>query len=249
MNLEKYIDEGVKLYDSIYSKLDAWSKAKQAARAKLKAEAVRLTQEAANEEHDKFVKEYEEKLSAILSELDSGLSEIEGKYLQEVNGFYSLDGSAINAEDKALLEAGILTVDEVISMVYKYADNPTKERIIKKYTEENHIQNLPTDAVKALLRAASGGDKEKFVFTKFKQLMGTPVSMAEQDMAGTDAFANTVKKAGEYAEECKLDLLRAKGTLTDAEKRTLAVAESNRVAAANAKYDPHHIDYGWHWGE
>lgn len=50
-------------------------------------------------------------------------------------------------------------------------------------------------------------------------------------------------------ERCKLDLLRAKGTLTDAEKRTLAVAESNRVAAANAKYDPHHIDYGWHWGE
>ena len=249
MNLEKYIDEGVKLYSGIYSKLDTWNKAKQTARAKLKAEAVRLTQEAANEEHDEFVKEYEEKLSAILAELDSGLSGIEGKYLQEVNGFYSPNGSAINVEDKALFEAGILTDDEVVSMIYKYADNPTMERIIKKYTEENRIQNLPTDAVKALLRATSGGDKEKFIFTKFKQLMGTPISMAAQDMAGTDAFANTVKKADEYAAECKLDLMRIKGALTEEEKKMLAIAESNRRTAGNAKYDPRNIDYGWHFGE
>lgn len=88
MNLEKYIDEAGKHYQSAYAKLEVWDKEKQVARNKLKAEAVRLTPEAATEENEKYVREYAEKLQAILDELKAGLDEVESRYTQEVKSYY-----------------------------------------------------------------------------------------------------------------------------------------------------------------
>lgn len=246
MNLEKYIDEAGKHYQSAYAKLEVWDKEKQVARNKLKAEAVRLTPEAATEENEKYVREYAEKLQAILDELKAGLDEVESRYTQEVKSYYTPNGGMIDANDQALLASGILSDAEVIEMIYRHADNPTMLRVLKQHTERNHIQNLPTEAHRAIYQAAASGEKEMFVWGKFNQLMRTPVNMADSGLAHTDAFANTVLRSDDYIKDCKLDLIRLKGAaMTSSDKAQLAKATSEKIATDNAKFDPHGVDYGW----
>ena len=238
MNLDKYIDQALVHYKSAYSKLDAWERERQAATAEFQKEAQRLTREAAVEENARLVREFREKREAIVNELKEAVAAVEAEYMQEVKAFYAPNGAAISAEDQALLASGILSVEEVSEMILKHAENPTMERIIKKYVNENHIENLPVEAAKALYRATYGGESEQRIFNNFKQLVYTPVSMANEGLAGTETFMACALKADEYAKDIKIDLLKAKLALNDQEKETLRQVEHEQMVAKNGGYDP-----------
>lgn len=242
MNLEKYIDRAVELYQKAYGKLDAWERERQEARKKYKTEALRLTHEAAVEENARLVKEFNEKRDAIVNELKDGVAAVEGEFLQEIKAFYAPNGAAINAEDQALLSSGIMTMDEIDEMVLKHAENPTMLRIIGRYAAENKLQ-LHTATLKAIYRATSAGEKEQRIFNQFKQLVNTPVSMAQQGLAGTEAFMTAAIKADEYAKDAKSRLLLAKVSVSEADMAMAKQMEHENWGAYIARNDPAGMDY------
>lgn len=243
MNLERHIDRALEHYKTAYSKLDAWQRAKQEAREAYNKMVTRLTREAAEEENAKLVKEYTDRLQEILAELNTGVAEVEAEYMEEVENFYAISGMRIDAGDQALLASGIMTVDEIAAMVVRYGENPTMLRIIGNHVTANHVE-LPTNAVRAIMRAASAGENEKRIFTKFKDLVNTPVRMAQQDLAGTEAFMNTMLKADEYAKEIKVELTMSKLVWSDRDLEMLSAANKERMEEQNKGF-PGGMDYNW----
>lgn len=244
MNLEKHIDKATELHKAAFSKLDDWHRAKEAAKAKLKKEAARLTPEAAREENAKIVQEFGDQCKAIVSELKTALASVEKDFMKDLGDFYAPNGAAIDGADQALLASGILTASELSEMVVKHAENTTMLRIIGKYATERGMK-LESAVASALVRATKGGENEQRVFNTFKQLIGNPVRMAEQGLAGTETFMLTALKADEYAADAKAGLLRARVFIDEETKAALQKHATESAEAQNAAYAPHARDYNW----
>lgn len=238
MNLERHIDKATAAFTAAYSKADSWRTEKVAAFEKYHKDALRLTKDAAVEENARLVKLYADKFATIENTLLSELAEIETAYSAEVKNFYAPDGAAIDAADNALLNVGILTVQELTEMVTKHAENPTMLRIIERYTKEQRIE-LSGDVQAPLVKARSGGNTETKIFDTFKQLALAPVYLAASENVGREVFMRAAMSLDDYAENAKLNILRAKLVLTDSEKEALQQAEHKRMVAQNGGYDPH----------
>lgn len=234
MNLERHIDKAVEHFQKAYSKLDDWGKEKETAMERFKAEAPRLTEQAAKDENARLMAEFNEKRDAIVVELTETVAAVEADFSRETKAFYAPDGAAINVADQALLASGIMNAAEVSEMVVRHAENPTMIRIINKYVQESRME-LPTDIRKAIQRATSGGENEKKVFDTFRQLAYAPVRMAEQGMARSEHFMATALKVDEYAKDAKIRLLSAKLYLNENEREQLRKAEQEAMDKHNGK--------------
>ena len=238
MNLERHIDKATAAFTAAYTKADSWRTERVAAFEKYHKDALRLTKDAAVEENARLVKLYADKFASIESTLLSELAEIETAYSAEVKNFYAPDGAAIDAADNALLNAGILTVQELTEMVTKHAENPTMLRIIDRYSKAERIENIPDDAWAAMTKAQSGGRTETKIFDTFKQLALAPMHLAANENVGREVFMRAALSLDDYAENARINLLKAKLVLTDSEKDALQQAERKRMVAQNGGYDP-----------
>lgn len=239
MNLERHIDNATAAFTAAYGKVDAWRTEKVAAFEKYHKDALRLTEDAAVEENARLVKLYADKYESIEKTLLSELAEIEAAYSAEVRDFYTPDGAAIDAADNALLNAGILTVQELVEMVTKHAENPTMLRIIERYSKAQRIENIPDDTWVTMTMAQSGGKTETKIFDTFKQLALAPVHLAASENVGREVFLKAALSLDDYAENARINLLKAKLVLTDIEKEALQQAEHKRMVAQNGGYNPH----------
>lgn len=223
MNLEKHIDAAASLYKGTYKELDNWERAKQQEEKALKERSYKLTREAANDEHTAFVKKYNDMRDNIISAHKMELDKIEQAYLQEVEEFYQPDGTVIDKGDQGLLYSGILKPEEIAKMVVKHKDNTTMLRIISQSMKDDSIdiESMPTAIRRALYYAEKAGEKERLVFSKFNQLMATPIRMAASGLAGTEAFMNSMLNADEYVERAKNDLVKAKIFITEEDQAAI----------------------------
>lgn len=242
MNLDRYIDKALEHYKSAYGKLDDLVREEKAAKEAYKKESQRLTNEAAREMYEGIVKDFRTKREAITKELNDSVATIEAEYLREVKAFYTPNGADINAEDQALLASGILSVDEVAEMILRHAENPTMQRVIKKYVGDNHIDNLPGEAAVALNKANMGGEAEQRIFNKFKQLVNTPVALANEGYGGTEGFMTSALKADDYAYTIKIELLESKIALSDSEKAEVGRAKAAAIEKANQRFFGNKLD-------
>ena len=214
MNLEKHIDAATAIYKETYNKLDKWQRAKTAEGEEVKQRSYRLTREAANEEHTAYIAKYNGQLEEIISQHKAELEKVEATYLQEVADYYRPDGAAIDQNNIALLESGILTTKEFEEMAVKHAENATMLRIMDKYISR-HSPELDMRIKAALFNANKAGEKEKTVLKSFEQILNAPIAMAQQGLAGSEVFMDTALKADEYAEQKKVELLKAKIFVSD----------------------------------
>lgn len=214
MKLDKHIDSATAIYKETYNKLGKWQRAKTAEGEEVKQRSYRLTREAAVEENAAFVAKYNRQLEEIISQHKAELEKVEAAYLQEVADYYRPDGAAIDQNDKALLDSGIVTVKEFEEMAVKHAENATMLRIMGKYTS-NYAPELDMRIKAALFNAKKAGEKEKAVLKSFEQLMNAPIAMANQGFAGSEAFMTSALRADEYADQKKVELLKAKIFVSD----------------------------------
>lgn len=223
MKLEKHIEAAAGLYKGTYKELDKWERARQEEEKALKERSYKLTNEAANEEHTAFIKKYNDMRDNIVNAHKMEIDKIEQAYLQEVEDFYQPDGTVIDAGDQALLNSGILMPEEIAKMVVKHKDNTTMLRIILQSMKNKgkDIEEMPTAIKRALYFAEKAGEKERLAFSKFNQLMATPIRMAASGLAGTEAFMNSMLNADEYVERAKNDLVKAKIFITEEDQAAI----------------------------
>lgn len=239
MKLDKHIDAATAIYKETYNKLDKWQRAKTAEGEEAKQRSYRLTREAANEEHDAYIAKYNGQLEEIISQHKAELEKVEAAYLQEVADYYRPNGELIDQADKALLDSGIMNVNEFEEMAVKHAANPTMLRIMGQYSQ-NYEKTLDIKVKAALFGASNAGNKEKSILKSFEQLMNAPISMAQQGLAGSEVFMNTALLADEYAEGKKVELMKSKIYISDDELKVIKEyekAEGERQSQRNKGKD------------
>lgn len=224
MNLEKHIDAAMDAYQQAFSKLDKWRNKKSKAAEKVHEQEEKMTKDAAFTIHAEFVKEYEEKLRTIQSELNEEVDKTEKAYMNEIADFYQPNGEAINQADKALLDSGILKKEELRAMIQKHGENPTMLRIIGKDVKAHNIE-LDFSSVTALKRAENAGQKEADIFKSFRQLCRTVIGMGGSDSVSRELFLKSAVNAEEYAEDAKIEILKASLYLDDEKKAKLEAME------------------------
>ncbi len=224
MNLEKHIDAAMAAYRKTFGKLDNWRNEKAKAAKKVYEQEEKMTRDAAFTLHAEFVKEYEEKLRAIQSELDEEVDKTEKAYLNEIADFYQLNGEAIDQADKALLDSGILKKEELRAMIQKHGENPTMLRIIGRDVNAHKIA-LDFSSVTALKRAEYAGQKEADIFKSFRQLCRAVVGMGGSDSVSRELFLKSAVNAEEYAEDAKIEILKASLYLDNEKKAKLEAME------------------------
>lgn len=223
MNLEKHIDKATAIYKETYRKIDKWAVDRETEYEKVKQNSYKLTREAASDEHDAFVKKYDEKFKNILEVHNAELEKVFEAYNQEVHEFYRPNGEMIDMADKAILDSGILTTQELSEMVIKHRENPTMLRVINKHVNNNYKQfeDINYRISEVMKRAEMSGRKEERILKSYKDLMHAPIGMAQHDPIRTEAFINAAGKADEYTEKTKYDILAAKFVLTEEEQKKL----------------------------
>lgn len=243
MNLSKYFDEIASAYHEAYKKLDAWRTERENAKEAFKEKADKLTPEAVREENAKMVEEFESKSTAIWTELSEKVAKSEDAFKQEVKSFYAVDGKAIDEADKAALESGVMTSDEVAEMVVKHSENPTMLRIIRKFAIE-HNMNFEVAIERALRLASKGGEKELKALERLKNNLKCAVDLATGNYS-RELFLNTALKESEYVQDAKIELLEAKLFIDEKTREELEKYASDQIAESQKNYDTKGVDYNW----
>lgn len=211
MDLNKYIDDAAVIYKNTYAELDKLRIEKQNEERELKRNSHRLTKEANDEDQAALKKKYADLQTNIITAHTEELAKIKAGYFKEVDSFYQPDGSAIDQNDRLLLESGILKANEVAGLIEKHKDNTTMLRIISQKASEEILNEMPVNVQRTLLLAEKAGEGEKRVFNSFNQLMGNPIRMAAQGIHETapESFLYSVERAEKNIEGAKKDLLNA----------------------------------------
>ena len=125
-------------------------------------------------------------------------------FTAEVMEYYRPDGSKIDQNDIAVLNAGFpLRDDEVFDLIVKHQENNTMLRSIYAYIKQNRMTGrVPTQLLRACMRAERGGEAETKIFDRFIHL--ATMGFAHPDRHYTMYQANL----DEYETETELKLLK-----------------------------------------
>lgn len=244
MDLTKHIDTIAEAYDAAYSKLDSWRREKENATEEFRKREQKLTQEAAVEEKIKLEEEFTQKCNVIKTELSEAVASAESSFRQEVEAFYAANGKDIDSDDKAIIDSGIMTSDEIVKMVVKHCENVTMLRIISKYVTDSKIK-VDAKIEHTLVSAKSDGKHELRIAETLKNELNQAVSLATNMGHSRELFLNTALRKEEYVKKAKNELLKAKLYIDEDTQNAIEQYEAEKIENRNKKYDPHNKDYNW----
>ena len=135
-----------------------------------------------NELYSDIIRIFNEETQEAYDQVKAVVAEQKEAFQTVVKGFYYPDGKMIDPDDSAVLNSGIMLLnDEIHDMVMKYIDNVTMLRLIMKHCGVNKLMDLTTDVKNrasdlpaetlAIFRKVFFfGSKEEKIFDRFVHL-------------------------------------------------------------------------------
>lgn len=234
MELEKYITAAKKAINEGYFGIqDALMKYDEALE-ELKMNGWKYSEKQYSELYQGIVATFNTETQSAISDCKTAVQEQKNAYMKEVSAYYAPDGSRIDLNDMNLIKSGLpMTVDEVLGMIDKHADNPTMLRIIEKFAIEQRmidkIRDYNINHARALVRAKNAGKTEEKIFDTF-------VHLASMGMNHPDkSFTLYQARLNDYEEDAFLKLLKAKLFIDAETKEKIEQIEEEQRKKNNEK--------------
>ncbi|MCI6998036.1 MAG: hypothetical protein MR936_14965 [Eubacterium sp.] len=234
MELEKYITAAKNAIDKGYFGIqDALMKYDEALE-ELKKDGWKYSEKQHSELYQEIVATFNTETQSAISDCKTAVQKQKNAYMEEVSAYYVPDGSKIDMNDMNLIKSGLpMTVDEVLGMIEKHADNPTMLRIIEKFAVEQRmldkIRDYNASHAITLVRAKNAGKTEEKIFDTF-------VHLAMMGMNHPDnTFTLYQARLDDYEEDTVLKLLKAKLFIDNATQQRINQIEQNQRDKKNDK--------------
>lgn len=207
MKLLKLIEQLKDAFVNAYAKIKAELERNKAEESKFNAEKSKYNPQTIREESDRIKKEHRDNMNAIAKEVKETTARLRVEYEKESQEEYQPKGAALNAEDVALLNSGILlSADEVARMAQKYADNSTMLRVLENYVRNNKIA-VDAEVNSAFLKAGRMLETAMRAFdifaTKAQRVLEL---MSYNDPSNNEIFTKSNDRIAQYVEEYKNEM-------------------------------------------
>lgn len=207
MKLLKLIEQLKDAFVNAYAKIKAELERNKAEESKFNAEKTKYNPQTIREESDRIKKEHRDNMNAIVKEVKETVARMRVEYEKEAQEEYQPKGAALNAEDVALLNSGILlSSDEVARMAQKYADNSTMLRVLENYVRNNKIA-VDAEVNSAFLKAGRMLETAMRAFdifaTKAQRVLEL---MSYNDPSNNEIFTKSNDRIAQYVEEYKNEM-------------------------------------------
>lgn len=207
MKLLKFIEQLKDAFVNAYAKIKAELERNKAEESKFNAEKTKYNPQTIREESDRIKKEHRDNMNAIVKEVKETVARMRVEYEKEAQEEYQPKGAALNAEDVALLNSGILlSSDEVARMAQKYADNSTMLRVLENYVRNNKIA-VDAEVNIAFLKAGRMLETAMRAFdiftTKAQRVLEL---MSYNDPSNNEIFTKSNDRIAQYVEEYKNEM-------------------------------------------
>lgn len=207
MKLLKLIEQLKDAFVNAYAKIKAELERNKAEESKFNAEKSKYNPQTIREESDRIKKEHRDNMNAIAKEVKETTARLRVEYEKEAQEEYQPKGAALNAEDVALLNSGILlSADEVARMAQKYADNSTMLRVLENYVRNNKIA-VDAEVNSAFLKAGRMLETAMRAFdifaTKAQRVLEL---MSYNDPSNNEIFTKSNDRIAQYVEEYKNEM-------------------------------------------
>ena len=130
---------------------------------------------------------FKDRLREIYDQAEEDLKEVQKSFQEHLDSFFMPSGSAIDEDDKRLLDSLELSENECERLVMKYPGNVTMLRILNDYM--GRCKSLEKSSIRYQLRHALNTSKKKYEDT-IKQYAGIVLSTLDE----SEAFINAGKK-------------------------------------------------------
>lgn len=212
MDLMKYINQARDAYVSGYNQIQDAKFTRAEELEKWKNGSPDLKESVANAQHNDIIRKFDDAVREARFDTAAKIGEIKFNYEQEVKDAFRPSGSAIDADDSAILNSGInLTDSEIVDMVMRYSENYTMIRLIASYLDRAHrkIDALnSTDVQRLIVRVTSGGAAYFAAWRHFDGLCRN-IAMSTEDIKGVIPLMDS------YVDMAHADILEATPYLTD----------------------------------
>lgn len=203
MKLFKLIEQLRDVYKKVFEKIKVENERYREAGEKHEKNKAVYSAKAIRDEYDNMREEHVNNMNAILKEVKEAVANVRAEYEKEAQAEYQPKGEALNADDVALLNSGIvLSSDEVERMAMKYADNITMLRVIENHVKKSDIQ-VGTETKCMFLRAGKMLDVSMQAFDAFVKKAKLVVDLMRYNNATNEIFVKCNAKIGQYVEEYK----------------------------------------------
>ena len=169
MELMKYITASKNAIDKGYQGLEKALMTYDNALKTLHQKADTMSEQAVNDEHRALNEQLDAAITAARDQMNAEIAKQRDGFTAEVTEHYRPDGAKIDQNDAAVLNAGFpLRDDEVFDLIVKHQDNNTMLRSIYAYIKQNKMTGrVPTNLIRACMRAEQGGEAETKAFDRF----------------------------------------------------------------------------------
>lgn len=206
MKLLKLIEQLRDAYKNAYAKMKAEQERHKAEESKFNAEKSKYNPQTIREESDRIKKEHRDNMNAIAREVKETVARVRVEYEREAQEEYQPKGAALNAEDVALLNSGILlSADEVARMAQKYADNSTMLRVLENYVRNNKIA-VNAEVNSAFLKAGRMLETAMLAFDIFESKAKRTLELMTYNEPNNDIFTKCNEHIAHYVEEYKNEM-------------------------------------------
>ena len=207
MKLLKLIEQLKDAFVNAYAKIKAELERNKAEESKFNAEKSKYNLQTIREESDRIKKEHRDNMNAIVKEVKETVARMRVEYEKEAQEEYQPKGAALNAEDVALLNSGILlSSDEVARMAQKYADNSTMLRVLENYVRNNKIA-VDTEVNNAFFKAGRMIETAMRAFDIFATNAQRVLElMSYNDPSNNEIFTKSNDRIAQYLEEYKSNM-------------------------------------------
>lgn len=215
MELMKYITASKNAINKAYQELERALMAYDEAMAKLHEKADMMSEQAVRDEHKVIEQTLETAITGARDDMNAEIAKQRDGFTAEVGAYYRADGSKLDQNDVAVLNAGFpLRDEELFDLIIKHKDNVTMLRQISTYIKQNRLVNrVPVRLMRACVRSEKGGSEEGKIFERFIHLAAMGFAHPDEQYTFYQASLDS------YEEDAKLSLLKAKLYIdTDAQK-------------------------------
>ena len=207
MKLLKLIEQLKDAFVNAYAKIKAELERNKAEESKFNAEKTKYNPKTIQEESDRIKKEHQDNMNAIAKEVKETVARMRVEYEKEAQEEYQPKGAALNTEDVALLNSGILlSSEEVARMAQKYADNSTMLRVLENYVRNNKIA-VDAEVNSAFLKAGRMLETAMRAFDIFATNAQRVLElMSYNDPSNNEIFTKSNDRIVQFVEEYKNEM-------------------------------------------
>lgn len=187
----------------------------------LKSHVDNYTPEGLQKENARIVSVFDNEISKIRSDYEAVIGKEKNAYLSAMNDYLGMNAKDIDTDDQKLLNAEILTADEIESMIQKHRNNATMLRIINKYLDDhaNIRKEIPTVIT---------FEFNKVLHSKLEKIFDRFVTLSTYGLSTPNkgAYTKVQARLDVYERQAVIDLKKEQVLQSDEEKEEIRTLES-----------------------